>query len=77
MDSLHCNFTSDRYLYRASSVLFSPIEQFLKKALQQVTVFIMMNQIGHRVYISYSDYSWIQMSTNAHTIYEGNCDLKT
>lgn len=65
MDSLHCNFMSDTC---TGPVLFS-IGQFLKKALQQVTVFIVMNQIGHRAYISYSDYSWIQMSTNAHTIY--------
>lgn len=56
MDSLHCNFMNEIYT-GARSVFFSPIEQFVKKALQQVTAFIMMNQIGHRVYISYSDYS--------------------
>lgn len=46
----------------ASLVFFSLIEQFVKKALQQATVW-------HRVYISYSDYSCIQMSMNTHSIY--------
>ena len=35
-NSLHCNFINDTHI-GASSVSFSPIEQFVKKALQQVT----------------------------------------
>lgn len=38
MDSLHCNFMNETCI-GARSVFFSPIEQFVKKALQQVTVY--------------------------------------
>lgn len=77
MDSLHCNFIKDTCTGASLVFSFFLIEQFVKKALQQATVFIIMNQTEHRVYISYLDYSCIQMSMNAHTIYEDNCDLKT
>lgn len=54
MDSLHCNFINDTHI-GANSVSFSPqfLSQFVK-ALQQVTVFIMKNQIGQKVYISWT-----------------------
>lgn len=46
-------------------------EQLVKKALQKLTLFLMMYCIGHREYISYLYYPQIQMSTNVHTICEG------
>lgn len=52
-------------------LIISHGKQLVKKALQKLTLFLMMYCIGHREYISYLYYPQIQMSTNVHTICEG------
>lgn len=73
MDSLHCNFINDTHI-GANSVSLS-YRTVCKGIAAGDCLYNEEPNWAEGIY--FIDYSRIQMPMNAHTIYEGNCDLKT